>query len=254
MPQTSRLGECMVRLLRLNEQYATPRVRWLITLGVWIGSIAALTWAADRAVGLNSPPPVFGDAASSDALGWELAAGRGFALNLADLDKQDEAVSHLKKILADDPNDMRTYLALGSVYASKENFRDAATLYDQAVEHLKNPRSVVPESIMPAYAFLSNTDLNISNIADHLSVNRVLGTPYSDDMVANADADMKLQASADADATALKAFTDRYPKAVTGDLDGDPKRLTEMDALVAYLQMLGTLVDFQAYNPAENER
>jgi len=61
------------------------------------------------------------------------------ALNLADLDKQDEAVSHLKKILADDPNDMRTYLALGSVYASKENFRDAATLYDQAVERLKNP-------------------------------------------------------------------------------------------------------------------
>ncbi|MFO1095791.1 MAG: glycosyltransferase family 39 protein [Planctomycetaceae bacterium] len=84
MPQTSRLGECMVRLLCLNEQYATPRVRWLITLGVWIGSIAALMWAADRAVGLNSPPPVFGDEASYDALGWELAAGRGFALNLAD--------------------------------------------------------------------------------------------------------------------------------------------------------------------------
>lgn len=62
------------------------------------------------------------------------------ALNLADLDKQEEAVSHLKKLLADDPEDMRTYLALGSVYASKDNFRDAAALYDQAVERIKAPK------------------------------------------------------------------------------------------------------------------
>ncbi|MCO5063258.1 MAG: tetratricopeptide repeat protein [Rhizobiaceae bacterium] len=61
------------------------------------------------------------------------------ALNLADLDKQDEAVSHLKDLLAQDPNDMRTYLALGSVYAAKENFSAAAELYDEAVAHLKNP-------------------------------------------------------------------------------------------------------------------
>ncbi|MBX3596926.1 MAG: tetratricopeptide repeat protein [Rhizobiaceae bacterium] len=61
------------------------------------------------------------------------------ALNLADLDKQEEAVSHLKKLIADDPNDLRTYLALGSVYSSKENFRAAADLYDQAVEHIKKP-------------------------------------------------------------------------------------------------------------------
>ncbi|OYZ26945.1 MAG: peptidase S41, partial [Novosphingobium sp. 16-62-11] len=43
----------------------------------------------------------------------------------------------------------------------------------------------------------------------------------------------------------------RYPKAQVRDFDGDPARLTEMDALVAYLQMLGTLVDVNA--PAAQE-
>jgi cytochrome c oxidase cbb3-type subunit II len=62
---------------------------------------------------------------------------------------------------------------------------------------------------------------------------------------------MQAQANPAADSAALMA---RYPKAVVGDLDGDPARLTEMDALVAYLQMLGTLVDFSAYEPEKNER
>ena len=114
------------------------------------------------------------------------------------------------------------------------------------VAHLSDPRSVVPESIMPPYAFLAEHDLDIPNIAEHLKTLKVVGVPYTQDDIDSAAADMKAQADPDADATALLA---RYPKAATGDFDGDPKRLTEMDALVAYLQVLGKMVDFTTYRP-----
>jgi cytochrome c oxidase cbb3-type subunit 2 len=117
--------------------------------------------------------------------------------------------------------------------------------------HLKNPRDVVPESIMPAYAFLANTDLDVEGFQAHLQANRMVGVPYSDEMIENASADMAAQADPNADWSGIEA---RYPKAVLGDFDGDPARLTEMDALVSYLQMLGTLVDFSAYKPQENIR
>lgn len=119
------------------------------------------------------------------------------------------------------------------------------------VQHLIAPRSVVPESIMPNYAFLQETDLTMHDVPAHLVANRRVGVPYSDEMIENARADLLAQADPDADWDDLLA---RYPKAVTGDFDGDPKRLTEMDALVAYLQMLGTLVDFSTYEPELNLR
>ena len=119
------------------------------------------------------------------------------------------------------------------------------------VQHLNNPQEVVPESIMPKYAFLGQTDLDIENMEAHLKANRVVNVPYTDEMLENAEADLKAQADPDADWSGLE---ERYPKAVLGDFDGDPKRLTEMDALVAYLQMLGTLVDFSTYEPELNER
>jgi cytochrome c oxidase cbb3-type subunit II len=122
---------------------------------------------------------------------------------------------------------------------------------DWHVTHLKNPRSVVPESIMPPYAFLQDNDLAIGDIARHLTANARVGVPYSEAQIKNAGADIAAQANPDADTTALLA---RYPKAVVGDFDGDPERLTEMDALVAYLQMVGTLVDFSSYKPERNER
>jgi cytochrome c oxidase cbb3-type subunit 2 len=118
------------------------------------------------------------------------------------------------------------------------------------LEHLKDPRSVVPESIMPPYAFLADNELDAKGIAAHLVANRRVGVPYTDEMVANAPADMEAQAAPDADTAALLT---RYAKAITGDLDGNPK-VTEMDALIAYLQMLGTLVDFSAYEPEKNQR
>ncbi len=114
------------------------------------------------------------------------------------------------------------------------------------VAHLIEPRAVVPQSIMPSYAFLAQKPLDTKDIADHLKALRVVGVPYSDEMVAQARADMKVQAEADGDTEGLLA---RYPKAAVGDLDGDPSKLTEMDALVAYLQMLGRLVEFDRTQP-----
>lgn len=120
------------------------------------------------------------------------------------------------------------------------------------VQHMIDPRSVVPESIMPAYSFLAKTEIRIDNIAAHLKANRAVGVPYDDDMVENAIADLKAQVDPDADAA--EDLLTRYPKAQIRDFDGNPGKLTEMDALVAYLQMLGTLVDFSAYQAEQNLR
>jgi cytochrome c oxidase cbb3-type subunit 2 len=109
------------------------------------------------------------------------------------------------------------------------------------VAHLVQPTSVVPESIMPPYAFLLDRDLHTSDMADHLETQRVVGVPYTDEMVQQAAADLRAQASVDGDHEGVLA---RYPKAAVGDFDGQPGRVTEMDALVAYLQILGRMVDF----------
>jgi cytochrome c oxidase cbb3-type subunit II len=111
------------------------------------------------------------------------------------------------------------------------------------VQHLKNPQAVVPESIMPGYAFLAERELKVPDATANLTALRRVGVPYSDDQVANAADDLRAQADPDAD---MAAFLKRYPAAQARDYDGDPKRVTEMDALVAYLQMLGTMVDTRA--------
>src|SRR5579862_3156018 len=119
-------------------------------------------------------------------------------------------------------------------------------------DHLKDPRSVVPGSVMPGYPWLAETELDFQHIDDDLKVQAVLGVPYSDEMIANALADVRTQATTDApDADNLAK---RYPKAQTRDFDGDPRRITEADALIAYLQMLGTLVDFKLYDDKANIR
>ena len=119
------------------------------------------------------------------------------------------------------------------------------------VEHLIEPRSVVPESVMPSYSFLADTDLDTGDVSAHMIANRRVGVPYSDEMLENAAADLAAQADPDADWSGLE---ERYPKAVLGDFDGDPAVVTEMDALVSYLQMLGTLVDFSTYDEASGYR
>ncbi len=119
------------------------------------------------------------------------------------------------------------------------------------VTHLTNPQSVVPESIMPSYGFLAERALKPGDMRAHLTALKRVGVPYSAETIAVANDDLAAQANPDADTEALKA---RYPKAQTRDFDGDPARLTEMDALVAYLQMLGTLVDFEAAAAQEQPR
>jgi cytochrome c oxidase cbb3-type subunit 2 len=106
--------------------------------------------------------------------------------------------------------------------------------------HLSNPQALVPESLMPRYAFLAEHKLNYEHIADNMATLRMLGTPYTDEDIAHARDDVQAQAVADnPDAEALRK---RYPKAVT--VPGGGQTVTEMDALVAYLQVLGTMVDF----------
>ena len=120
------------------------------------------------------------------------------------------------------------------------------------VEHLTRPQALVPESIMPRYGFLSKTTLDTTNISGHLKANAIVGVPYSEDAITHAQADLAAQATPDADTAGL---VERYgAKVLAEDFDGDPSRITEMDALVAYLQMLGTLVDFSTYDAEANYR
>lgn len=116
------------------------------------------------------------------------------------------------------------------------------------VRHLINPRDVVPESIMPGYKFLTERDAAISNLASDMEVLRIIGVPYSDEMIQNAVSDSLLQSSTDRDSDSL---TERYGQKVNiRDFDGNPNKTSEMDALVAYLQTLGTFVDFVKYDHA----
>ncbi|TPL94510.1 cytochrome-c oxidase, cbb3-type subunit II [Mesorhizobium sp. B2-3-11] len=141
-------------------------------------------------------------------------------------------------------------------WGSKRTGPDLARVGDRYsnewhTQHLTNPQSVVPESVMPSYGFLKDTPLDLKNFSTHLVANARVGVPYTPDMIANADADLKAQADPAADTTALDK---RYPKAKVGDFDGNPAQVTEMDALVAYLQMLGTLVDFKNYDESAGYR
>lgn len=108
------------------------------------------------------------------------------------------------------------------------------------VQHLTDPRSVVPESIMPSYAFLADNDLKAPDISAELKTLADVGVPYARDDIARADADLQTQAGMGGSGAELAR---RYPKAQSRDYDGNPARLTEMDALVAYLQVLGTMVN-----------
>lgn len=120
---------------------------------------------------------------------------------------------------------------------------------DWHVAHLIDPRAVVPESIMPGYAFLATRPLAYGDIAQHLKTLRIIGVPYTQDQIDNAKTDLEAQQNPDADGAADVAK--RYPKAVVSAFGGDVGKVTEMDALVAYLQMLGTLVDFRSVRPEQ---
>ncbi|MFN3867701.1 MAG: cytochrome-c oxidase, cbb3-type subunit II [Hyphomicrobiaceae bacterium] len=113
-------------------------------------------------------------------------------------------------------------------------------------EHLINPRSVVPESIMPGYPWLAKNELNLDKAAGHLSTLSIVGVPYTEDMLAKAKADIEAQVNPDS--KGVKELLARYPKAKVADFDGNPEKITELDAVIAYLQILGTLVDFTKFD------
>ena len=113
-------------------------------------------------------------------------------------------------------------------------------------EHLNNPRAVVPESIMPSYGWLSKTPLDYANIGANLQTLKAVGVPYTSDMISKAKADVEAQVKPDS--KEAKELLARYPKAKIGKFDSGTDKITELDAVVAYLQMLGTLVDFAKYD------
>jgi cytochrome c oxidase cbb3-type subunit 2 len=116
------------------------------------------------------------------------------------------------------------------------------------VDHLVDPQSVVPESVMPKYAFLLDKLIEPKYIQDVMKTNRIVGVPYTDEQIANAEADWLSQADPDGDNSDVDALQARYPKAQARNFDGKPG-VSEMDALIAYMQMLGTLVDFSTFTP-----
>jgi len=113
------------------------------------------------------------------------------------------------------------------------------------VDHLTDPQSVVPESIMPKYGFLSNARIDGEFIADSLKANAMVGVPYTSEMIELAQADFKAQTDPDGD---YEGLLERYPGAKVSNFDGKPG-ITEMDALISYLQVLGTMVDFSTFQP-----
>jgi len=142
-------------------------------------------------------------------------------------------------------------------WGSKRNGPDLARVggkYTDAwhVAHLADPRSVVPQSIMPSYGFLMTTPLDTRELVANVETNREVGVPYTDDMIANVMADVRAQVSPDTPEAA--ALIKRYPKAVVRKFNPATADLTEGDAVIAYLQMLGTLVDFKLYDDKANLR
>lgn len=120
------------------------------------------------------------------------------------------------------------------------------------VMHMRNPRDVVPGSIMPSYNWLEKNALDYTMIAKYMETQRKVGVPYSEEDVLMAFTDLETQLNPEHDN--VDAFMERYPKASVADFDLNPGKISELDALIAYMQMLGTLVDFTTYRPVDDYR
>ncbi|MEM6888039.1 MAG: cytochrome-c oxidase, cbb3-type subunit II [Pseudomonadota bacterium] len=119
---------------------------------------------------------------------------------------------------------------------------------DWHIDHLRDPQAVVPESIMPKYPYLEDTLIGPEHIDELLATHQFVGVPYSDEMIQMAALDFKAQADPDSD---FDGLLERYPGAQVRNFDGAPG-VSEADALIAYLQMLGTLVDFSTFTPDQS--
>jgi cytochrome c oxidase cbb3-type subunit 2 len=142
-------------------------------------------------------------------------------------------------------------------WGSKRNGPDLARVGgkysdDWQFDHLRDPRSVVPASIMPGYPFLEETPLDYQHIDEDLTALSRVGVPYSEEMIKRAVDDLRTQGAPDS--SAIDEFPKRYPKAIVRDLRINKREISEADALVAYLQRLGTQVDFKLYDDKANIR
>ena len=118
-------------------------------------------------------------------------------------------------------------------------------------KHLTAPRSVVPESIMPNYPWLQETDLDTAGIMDKMATLKAVGVPYS---LTKIEFDKNVEQFGEDVAKKLDinaAEKNLAAQAKLGNYDGNPDKLSEMDALVAYLQVLGTMIDFSKHDEAE---
>jgi cytochrome c oxidase cbb3-type subunit II len=141
-------------------------------------------------------------------------------------------------------------------WGSKRNGPDLARVggkysNDWQRDHLRNPRAMVPTSIMPGYPFLAKTLLNAEHITEQMRTLRVVGVPYTDAQIENAHGD--IQAQGKLDHPDARALSQRYPNAIINDVSGE-NGVTEEDALIAYLQHLGVSVDFKLYDDKANIR
>jgi cytochrome c oxidase cbb3-type subunit 2 len=133
------------------------------------------------------------------------------------------------------------------LWGSKRTGPDLARLggkYSDAwhVAHLINPRDVVPASVMPKYGWLMRNELRIDDLGLHLGAMKAVGVPYTQAMIDEATKDAYAQATPDSPGAA--GLSERYGEATQiRAFDGDAARVTEMDALVAYLQILGRLTE-----------
>lgn len=120
-----------------------------------------------------------------------------------------------------------------------------SSLWHQA--HMRRPQDVAPESVMPRYPWLEGNELNFADVGSRMEALAKVGVPYTSDQIAHAVDDLKAQAVFQSDNATLRQ---RYGERIAfDDFDGHPEKITELDALVAYLQMLGTLVDFSTPKP-----
>jgi cytochrome c oxidase cbb3-type subunit II len=114
-------------------------------------------------------------------------------------------------------------------------------------DHMSNPRALVPESIMPAYPWLASTLVDVANVQARLSALRAVGVPYTPDMIDKARAD--LEAQINPDSRPARELAQRYPKAKTVKIDGKTTTAaSELEALIAYMQVLGTMIDFATFD------
>lgn len=119
------------------------------------------------------------------------------------------------------------------------------------VAHLVEPRDLVPESIMPSYGFLLKRAAKLHSIDKDMKALRMVGVPYTDEQIKMGEKDAAVQAIGEA-RTDTSGLIERYGEKVNArDFDGNPAMISEMDALVAYLQVLGTFVDFDAAKDVE---